>query len=400
MSTGAADLGAETIVSVPLSLLTPSEGPLDFGDARALFRADPARAWVAYVAGALVVLHHAYGRPAPRGAKVFVHSDVPTGRGIASSAALEVASLTALAALAGVTLDGRQVGLLAQKVENSVVGAPCGVMDQMTAACGQRDHLLCLRCQPAELEGQIVLPPDLELWGIDSGIGHAVSGPDYTSVRVATFMGYRIIAELAGLAAETVAPGHVVVRDPLWGGYLANVPPSVWGARFRERTPERLAGRAFLDRYGGVTDPVTGVDPDHNYAVRACAEHPIIEHHRVRLFRLLLEAGAASEESRALLGELMYQSHASYGALGLGSEGTDRIVGLVRELGAEQGLYGAKITGGGSGGTVAVLARRGSWAAVESIASLYKAETGRDAAIFGGSSDGAHAYGVVRLAPQ
>jgi L-arabinokinase len=399
-SAAAGDLGGEASVTLPLSVLTPASGPLDYAEARALFRRDKARAWAAYAAGALVVLHHVYGRTAPGGAKLFVHSDVPTGKGIASSAALEVASLVALTALVSVALDGRQIGLLAQKVENLVVGAPCGVMDQVTAASGRRDHLLCLKCQPAEMKGYVAVPPDLELWGIDSGIRHQVSGPDYGDVRVAAFMGYRIIADLAGLSCEAGSNGHVSVRDPLWGGYLANVTPSAWMARFRDRVPEQVRGRAFLDRYAGITDPVTAVDPEKTYAVRAATEHAIQEDHRVRLFRSLLESGASGDETRALLGELMYQSHASYGVLGLGSDGTDRIVALVRELGPEHGLYGAKITGGGSGGTVAVLARRGSWGAVESIASLYKSEMGRDAAIFGGSSDGAQVYGLVRMIPQ
>jgi galactokinase len=385
---------------VSLAMLTPPSGPLDYAEARKLFRHDPERAWLAYAAGALVVIQHVYGRTLPKGARLFIHSDVPAGRGIASSAALEVASFVALAALADVAIDGRQIGLLAQRVENAVVGAPCGVMDQMTAACGRRDHLLCLRCQPAEAEGQVAVPPDLELWGIDSGIRHEVAGPAYGAVRVGAFMGYRIVADIAGLPTERSAPGHVVIRDPLWGGYLANITPSVWAARFRDRVPEQITGRAFLDRYGGLTDPVTEVDPAGTYAVRACAEHAIFEDHRVRLYRALLESSPLREESRALLGELMFQSHASYGSLGLGSDGTDRLVALVREAGAEQGLYGAKITGGGSGGTVAVLARRGSWAAIEAIASAYQSETAHEAAIFGGSSDGAQVYGLVRLAPS
>jgi L-arabinokinase len=400
MSAEAAEIGKESLGRISLDAMTPGSGPIDYAEVRELFRTDPSRSWIAYTAGALVVLQHVYGRTLSRGARLFIHSDVPAGRGIASSAALEVASLVALAALVDVALDGRQIALLAQKVEHSVVGAPCGVMDQMTSACARRDHLLCLKCQPAEPEGHVAVPPDLELWGIDSGIRHEVAGPAYGGIRVGAFMGYRILAELAGLVTEKGEPGHVTVRDPLWGGYLANVAPSVWASRFRDRVPEELRGRAFLDKYDGLPDAVTEVDPERDYAVRACAEHPILENHRVRLFRSLLESSApARDESRALLGELMYQSHASYGGLGLGSDGTDRLVALVREAGIDQGLYGAKITGGGSGGTVAVLARRGSWSAIESITSAYQAETGRDAAIFGGSSDGAQVYGLMRLTP-
>jgi L-arabinokinase len=66
-------------------------------------------------------------------------------------------------------------------------------------------------------------------------------------------------------------------------------------------------------------------------------------------------------------------------------------------MGVARGVYGAKITGGGSGGTVAVLAASGQRAAVEAIARQYQQETGRDAAIFAGSSSGARALGVQTL---
>ncbi len=91
----------------------------------------------------------------------------------------------------------------------------------------------------------------------------------------------------------------------------------------------------------------------------------------------------------------MYASHASYGACGLGSEGTDRLVELVREAGPESGMLGAKITGGGSGGTVAVLASDDAEPAVREVALRYSAETGREAELFVGSGPGAEETGVV-----
>lgn len=51
----------------------------------------------------------------------------------------------------------------------SAAGAPCGVMDQMTAALGEADRLLALRCQPAEVQGCAPIPPHLRFWGVDSG---------------------------------------------------------------------------------------------------------------------------------------------------------------------------------------------------------------------------------------
>jgi galactokinase len=149
---------------------------------------------------------------------------------------------------------------------------------------------------------------------------------------------------------------------------------------------------------------VTRIDPERTYAVRMPTEHPIHEHHRVNLFRSLLQQTATGQETDpglpALLGELMYQSHASYSACGLGSDGTDRLVELVREQGVAAGLYGAKITGGGSGGTVAILARRGSEGVIHELAARYTQETGRTATVIGGSSPGAVASGVFRAQSQ
>ena len=98
-----------------------------------------------------------------------------------------------------------------------------------------------------------------------------------------------------------------------------------------------------------------------------------------------------------LLGELMYQSHVSYTTCGLDSEGTDRLVEMVREAGPDRGLFGAKITGGGSGGTVAVIGRKGLDEAVNAVAEQYAAETGHHPYVFSGSSLGATAFGTVRL---
>ena len=383
-------------VKIPLEDIVPA-APLPYAEAHLRLTRDPARAWAAYVAGALVVLQREHGYHARHGARVLVRSDVPIGKGVSSSAALDVAAFEALAALAGVEVDERALALAAQKVENFVVGAPCGVMDQMTAAAGRRDHLLELLCQPAKLIGHVALPGTVEVFGIDSGIRHAVSGADYGTVRAAAFMGYRIVADTAGLAARAVAPGRVAIDDPTYGGYLANVPSAEWRARHRDAVPERITGADFLTRFGGSTDDATTVDAGRTYAVRAATEHPILEHERVRRFRTLLADGAATEEARAELGQLMYESHASYSACGLGSDGTDRLVALCRAAVPAAGIYGAKITGGGSGGTVAVIAAAGQRAAVEAIARQYQQETGRDAAIFAGSSSGARALGVQTL---
>jgi galactokinase len=392
-----AAVGDESTVRLPLRDLVP-EQPLTYERARALLAADPRRAWAAYAAGALVVLHAELGKRLRHGLRLLIWSEVPVGKGLSSSAALEVATLEAVAPMVGATLQDRELPLLAQKVENFVVGAPCGVMDQMASALGRGDHLLELVCQPAEVMGQLPVPHDLEFVGMDSGIRHAVSGADYGTVRAATFMGYRMLAAAAGLAARPLSPGRVVVEDAKWGGYLANVSVDDWRNRYRADIPEQVQGSDFLARFQGTTDAATTVEPARIYPVRAATGHAIEEHQRVVQFRALLAGKRhVDEQTRIHLGELMYASHASYSACGLGASGTDQLVALVRELGPRHGFYGAKITGGGSGGTVAVLVERVQRDHLAQIVDRYARATGHQSAIYAGSSDGGRSFGVVSL---
>ena len=385
----------DAVVSLPLDVLFPVGRPLDYAEAHTLLTADPKSAWIAYVAGVLILLHKECGVVFEHGLRILIASDVPIGKGVSSSAALEVASMQAVCAVSNLHLERREIAILCQRVENYIVGAPCGVMDQMTAACGESHSLMALLCQPAELQPVVTLPAEIEVWGIDSGIRHAVTGADYGSVRVGAFMGYRILAEQAGLPIQVQEPGQVSIDDPHWHGYLANIEPFLWESTYRDAVPVTLDGAAFLARYGGFTDAVTRVEATRTYAVRQSTAHPIYEHARVRLFRDLLKENTVSEEQLVQLGELMYQSHASYSACGLGSDGTDALVELVRQAGPEAHLYGAKITGGGSGGTVAILARRGSQESIQRIANHYEALMGYRATVLGGSSPGVTMWRAV-----
>jgi galactokinase len=391
--------GAGQTLAFEMSLaeFEPADKPIDYDAARARFQQDPSQHWAAYVAGVFLALMRERGIRFQDGARILIASRVPQGKGVSSSAALEVAVMQAVAAAFGITIDARETALLCQTAENRVAGAPCGVMDQMTASCGEANRLLALRCQPAELLGMTAIPDEVALWGIDSGVRHAVTGSDYGSVRVGAFIGYRMIAEMAGLAVNASAPGKPAqVDDPRWGGYLANITPSEFEQRYAARLPERIEGAEFLSRYKGTTDTVTRVAPERSYAVRVPTAHPIYEHHRVRLFAELLQ-GEINEERMKLAGELMYQSHASYSACGLGSSATDRIVELARAEGSEQGIYGAKITGGGSGGTVAILSRRDAGPVVARVAEKYARETDYQSYIFSGSSPGSAEFGHLRL---
>ncbi|MFN2509997.1 MAG: galactokinase [Pyrinomonadaceae bacterium] len=384
---------------MPLADLERDGEPIKYDEARSYFNDDTAPHWAAYVAGVFLVLMRELGVRFNDGARLLIWSRVPEGKGVSSSAALEVATMSAVAAAFDLDVAPRELALLCQRVENMVVGAPCGVMDQMTSACGEENQLLALLCQPAELLGTILLPEDLGVWGLDSGVRHSVGGGDYGSVRVGAFMGYRIIAELSGLSAEK-AGETVVISDPHWGGYLANLSPLEFEEKFAGRLPESLLGEEFVARYGGTSDTVTTIEPKRTYAVRAPATHAVYENSRVQKFAELLRhhPSESLQKERELLGELMYESHASYSACGLGSAGTDDLVELVRAAGVGRGLYGAKVTGGGSGGTVAVLGRRDAGTVVAEVAHSYEEKTGHKPYIFSGSSPGSASFGhlIVR----
>src|SRR4029079_8478136 len=242
--------------------------------------------WAAYIVG---VVQYGLQRAKTRldGLRILIESDVPEGKGVSSSAALEVATMTAMSAAYDVEMTAPEIATACQLVENEVVGAPCGIMDQMTSACGQRERLLRLRCQPGTIEGQVVIPPGFRFYGIDSGLRHAVTGADYGTVRTAAFMGYRIIADVAGLPAS-IDSAHARESDTRWHGYLANIGVEEFESRFAAELPERMTGADFLHRFDGITDTVTRVDPGREYAVRQSTAHPVYENARVTRFAELL----------------------------------------------------------------------------------------------------------------
>ena len=348
--------GGSDRFTIDLPLAPPTE-------LAAWFRTHERDRWASYVVGVVEALVRRSGTT--DGLRIQIDSSVPEGRGVASSAALEVATATAVANSCGIVISPPELAALCQRVENEVVGAPCGIMDQMTSACGRKDKLLKLHCQPATIEGYIDVPEGYRFYGIDSGISHAVAGADYGTVRTAAFMGLRIL---------TV--------DSSWRGrYLADLTPAEF-AQLDRLLPEEMSGAEFLARYGGIADTATTVAPERRYPVRRAAQHPVGEQERVDRFAQLLEVLPQQPSVATEIGSLMYGSHQSYGACGLGSDGTDRLVELVRAAGPAQGLFGAKITGGGSGGTVAVFGTTGGEGLVREIAARYAAETGRETHIF------------------
>lgn len=355
-----------------------------------MLTANPDTAWASYLLGVVAIVARQANVFLYDGITIVIDSQVPLGKGVSSSAAIEVATMRALLALVGYEIDGRTLAIWSQMVENHIVGAPCGIMDQMTSACGVANQLLALRCQPAELLKPVALPDSLHVWGIDSGVRHAVTGADYTTVRVAAFMGYRILTSVCGISA-TITDGIARIDDSRWHGYLANMTPSEF-MQYYAQLPNHLDGASFVRHYQATHDTVTHINPQQEYPVRQATAHPIFEHQRVRLFAALLQHPTIDHERAQLLGELMYQSHESYSACGLGADATDAIVARVRALGPAHGLYGAKITGGGSGGTVAVLGHPEARTIVQEIATQFG--TGM---VFAGSSDGAMQVATITI---
>lgn len=320
-------------------------------------------AWAAYVLGPISLLWREHGLPSA-GLRLVLSSSVPEGKGLGSSAAVEVAAVQAASGLLGLELDPRSNALLGQRGEQQLAGAPCGVMDQMTAACGDAAHLLALICRPAEVVGSFELPPGLAVWGIDSGVRHAVHAAPYRRARCASFMGKALLG----------------VGDR----YLTAIKPHELKG---ERLPERMTGAEFLRARRSVDDDMSRIERGVEYPVRAATLHPIEEHARVESFLPLLD-GPMSESRAHLVGEVMASSHAGYSRCGLGSPQTDRIVEAVRAAGWEQGLVGARVSGGGSGGTVVVIGREDAEPAALQIAETF------GVGLVGGTSPGASLFGT------
>jgi len=307
--------------------------------------------WAAYIIGCYLVLSNEK-KLKLGGLDILIQSDVPVGKGVSSSAALEVATLKALTELFNIELIDTQLPKFAQKAENLVVGAPCGLMDQLASYFGDNNKLLPILCQPDKRYDLVDIPQDLYFVGIDSGVKHAVSGASYSEVRTSAFMGYSIIAQKMGLSKDDLDKQ----TELPFNGFLSNISPSLFEANF-ERSLNSMYGKDFIQDFGVVTDKLSVIKPDAFYNIKACTKHPIYENHRVKSFVQLLKSVNKTNylDILPIMGELMFQSHESYNNCGLGNEMTDKIVSMAKKTGRENEIYGAKITGGGSGGTVCLM---------------------------------------------
>jgi galactokinase len=318
--------------------------------------------------------------------------------------AITAATLSALATALEQQLEAKQAAGVCQTVENKWFDVPLGPADADCAWWGEPESWIEIQYAPF-LRGKSLLPPDsIGLVGLHCGSRHPASAAKFTEARVAAFMGRTLIDKI--MAAE--GPG-----DISWDGYLSRVNIEQYVNRLRDRIPTKLKGRDFLDRFGDISDPLARVNPETIYKVRSRTEHHIYEHARSKDFMALLESNCAQQrhhgngagpplKSHELtgLGEIMYASHWSYGQrCGLGSIEADRLVTLIRQRGTRDGLFGARITGRGCGGCVAVLMDNSDQAnaALASVIDEYQTIMGKSITVQRGSIPGAWPGGVRRV---
>jgi L-arabinokinase len=274
-------------------------------------------------------------------------------------------------------------------------------MDQVTSCAGQAGSLLRMVCQPHELQAPLKLPDRVRVIGINSNVKHSVGGGQYGITRCAAFMAHAMI--LAKMREMGQKAGRELIADPM-NGYLANLGIDDYRKYFRSHLPEFMMGGDFLREFGGTIDKATTVQAEVKYPVQHAADHHVLEANRVQKFCTHIEAaarfGRETKEGGLSLdkaGHLMYASHLSYtNDAMLGATECDLLVDLARKQ-EPAGIYGAKITGGGSGGTVAILCNEGDRtdAAIAHIMAEYEKQADKTPELFSGTSPGAWEAGTV-----
>ncbi len=274
--------------------------------------------WLDYVKACTVVLAEA--GYGLSGFDMKIRSDVPLGSGLSSSAALEVAVLRALRSGLSLELDDFAIAMLAHRGETSFVGVPVGVMDPMASSLGREGE--CLFIDTRSLDVRRVALPSADLLVLWSGVGHDHVVGEYRRRR----------AECEEAARALGVPALRDVRDV---------------ARLAE-LPEPLGRRA---------------------------RHVVTENRRVERAVNAIECGALRE-----LGELLKDSHASLrDDFDASIQPIDWLVEAANGL---EDVYGARLTGGGFGGSIVALTVRGAAPAIaEDLVARYGAQTGLTAGV-------------------
>ncbi|MEV0016544.1 galactokinase [Streptomyces tendae] len=286
------------------------------------------KSWTAYPSGVLWALREA-GHELT-GADVHLASTVPSGAGLSSSAALEVVVALALNDLYSLGLRGWQLARLCQRAENVYVGAPVGIMDQTASACCEAGHALFLDTRDLS---QRQIPFDLAAEGmrllvVDTRVKHSHSEGEYGKRRAGCEKG----AALLGVDA---------LRDVPYAGL-----------------------DAALERLGDEEE------------VRRLVRHVVTEDERVERVVSLLESG----DTRAI-GPVLVEGHTSL-------RDDFRIscpeLDLVVDASLAAGALGARMTGGGFGGSAIVLVEAGDVDAVtKAVEDAFAAAGFRAPRVFG-----------------
>lgn len=372
---------------LPLSVFESGDGLSSYAEVRAFCQANPLANWASYIAGSLFTLLKEESVRLPYGFNLLLLSAIPMNVGIGSSAAVEIGTLTCLNAYLGLNLSPSRIARLGQMAENYVVGAPCGIMDQTAITSGRQGCLTHILCRPGEVKGEVQIPTGTGFVGINSMVRHSVAGSPYGDARIGAFMGRKIINDLRARTGRGALD------------YLTELSSREYNELYAKDVPEHIVGSEFLARHKTHDDTVTKISPDATYRVAGPTRHPVEENERVLRFMDALRA-AQSGDRRGLeeAGECMYGAHSSYrDNCHLSTEEVDFLVDAVRQRGAKSGLYGAKITGGGTGGTVAVFGTLDALAKhIPEIAVEYSRRIGVMPDIFEHSSPGAMEFGARR----
>ena len=157
-----------------------------------------ARAWANYPLGVLASMPSFGFRP-PEGFDFLAASDLPSGAGLSSSAAIELASALCFLAITGQGCARDVLAKMGRKAENDFVGVPCGILDQGVSAFGRPDHLVHIDCRTQEF-AHVPLPADVSFWIFDTHKKHALVDGMYARrhaecMRAATALGVGLLAD-------------------------------------------------------------------------------------------------------------------------------------------------------------------------------------------------------------
>lgn len=322
-TTVAASLRNDNLLKI-YSQTLDSFAEIDLSDELSL----PNKRWVNYVGGVAYTLKKRGANL--KGANLLITTDVPVGAGLSSSAALEISTGYALLSLAGEEIDKRELALTGQQVEHNYVGIKSGIMDQLTSCLAKADHALLIDCRSLEIKYIPLNSRDFVFVVCNSGVKHELASSEYNTRRTECEWGVAMLKEHL--------PNIKALRD-------------VSVIEFKHY--EKL-----------LPEPVK----------RRC-RHVITENERT-----LAATEALSSNDFTQMGELMVQSHNS---LRDDYEVSCKELDILVEIALKtDGVYGARMTGGGFGGsTVNLVKREAIEQFQEKVFNEYKAATQIEPAI-------------------